>query len=71
MQLCADSGTTRAEITGHGFRTMVRTILREELEHKPEVIEHLLAQPVPDNLGSAYNRMGLPSLSFALTRRAL
>ncbi|WP_175964190.1 tyrosine-type recombinase/integrase [Burkholderia pyrrocinia] len=47
---------TRTEITGHGFRAMARTILHEELEHKPEVIEHQLAHVVPDNLGSAYNR---------------
>ncbi|AFR15366.1 unnamed protein product [Burkholderia pseudomallei] len=47
---------TRTEITGHGFRAMARTILHEELEQKPEVIEHQLAHTVPDNLGSAYNR---------------
>lgn len=47
---------TRTEITGHGFQAMARTILHEELEQKPEVIEHQLAHAVPDNLGSAYNR---------------
>jgi integrase len=47
---------TRTEITGHGFRAMARTILHEELEQKPEVIEHQLAHVVSDNLGSAYNR---------------
>jgi len=47
---------TRTEITGHGFRAMARTILHEELEQKPEVIEHQLAHAVPDILGSAYNR---------------
>ncbi|WP_186133568.1 tyrosine-type recombinase/integrase [Burkholderia gladioli] len=47
---------TRTEITGHGFRAMARTILHEELEQKPEVIEHQLAHVVPDNLGAAYNR---------------
>lgn len=47
---------TRTEITGHGFRAMARTILHEELEQKPEVIEHQLAHAVSDNLGSAYNR---------------
>jgi integrase len=47
---------TRTEITGHGFRAMARTILHEELGHKPEVIEHQLAHAVPDSLGSAYNR---------------
>ncbi len=47
---------TRTEITGHGFHAMARTILHEELEQKPEVIEHQLAHAVPDALGSAYNR---------------
>ena len=47
---------TRTEITGHGFRAMARTILHEELQQKPEVIEHQLAHSVPDALGTAYNR---------------
>jgi integrase len=47
---------TRTEMTGHGFRAMARTILHEELEQKPEVIEHQLAHTVPDNPGTAYNR---------------
>ncbi len=47
---------TKAEITGHGFRAMARTILAEELDQKPEVIEHQLAHRVPDALGNAYNR---------------
>lgn len=47
---------TKTEITGHGFRAMARTILHEELEIKPEVIEHQLAHKVPDSLGTAYNR---------------
>lgn len=47
---------TKTEITGHGFRAMARTILHEELEQKPEVIEHQLAHAVSDSLGAAYNR---------------
>lgn len=47
---------TKTEITGHGFRAMARTILHEELDIKPEVIEHQLAHKVADALGSAYNR---------------
>ena len=47
---------TKTEITGHGFRAMARTILAEELNQKPEVIEHQLAHKVPDALGTAYNR---------------
>lgn len=57
---------TRTEITGHGFRAMARTILHEELEQKPEVIEHQLAHRVPDNLGGAYNRT-----KFIKERRAM
>ncbi len=57
---------TRTEITGHGFRAMARTILHEELEQKPEVIEHQLAHSVPDNLGSADNRT-----KFIKERRAM
>ncbi len=47
---------TKAEMTGHGFRAMARTLLAEELHQKPEVIEHQLAHKVPDALGTAYNR---------------
>lgn len=57
---------TRTEITGHGFRAMARTILHEELEQKPEVIEHQLAHAVPDALGGAYNRT-----KFIKERRAM
>ncbi|WP_207410122.1 hypothetical protein [Bordetella petrii] len=34
---------------------MARIILHEELEQKPEIIEHQLAHSVPDTLGLAYN----------------
>ncbi len=47
---------TRTEITGHGFRAMARTILHQELEFAPELIEHQLAHRVSDALGTAYNR---------------
>ena len=47
---------TKTEITGHGFTAMARTILHEELDVKPEVIEHQLAHAVADTLGTAYNR---------------
>jgi integrase len=57
---------TKTEITGHGFRAMARTILHEELHHKPEVIEHQLAHSVPDVLGTAYNRT-----KFLKERRAM
>ncbi|MDW7618955.1 MAG: integrase arm-type DNA-binding domain-containing protein [Nitrosomonadaceae bacterium] len=47
---------TRTEITGHGFRAMARTILHQEIGIAPEIIEHQLAHPVSDSLGTAYNR---------------
>ncbi len=47
---------TRAEITGHGFRAMARTILDEVLGVRPDFIEHQLAHAVRDPNGRAYNR---------------
>lgn len=47
---------TQKDMTGHGFRAMARTILHEELNFDPVVIEHQLAHSVPDALGTAYNR---------------
>lgn len=47
---------TQKDICGHGFRAMARTILNEELDFEPAVIEHQLAHSVPDLNGTAYNR---------------
>lgn len=47
---------TRTEITGHGFRAMARTILDEQLNVRPEIVEQQLAHTVRDPLGRAYNR---------------
>jgi len=47
---------TSAEITGHGFRAMARTILDEVLGIRPDYIEHQLAHAVRDPNGRAYNR---------------
>lgn len=57
---------TRTEITAHGFRAMARTILHQELNFAPELIEHQLAHRVPDSLGAAYNRT-----KFIEQRRAM
>jgi integrase len=57
---------TKTEITGHGFRAMARTILHQELNFAPELIEHQLAHRVPDSLGTAYNRT-----KFITQRRAM
>lgn len=47
---------TQADITGHGFRAMARTMLHERLDMDPHHIEHQLSHAVPDVLGTAYNR---------------
>ena len=47
---------TRNELTGHGWRAVARTLLHENLNYPPEIIEHQLAHAVPDTLGRAYNR---------------
>ena len=47
---------TRNELTGHGFRAMARTILHEQLNYPPEVIEVQLAHKAPGPLGAAYAR---------------
>src|SRR5574341_1146136 len=57
---------TRTEITGHGFRAMARTILHQELNFAPDLIEHQLAHRVPGALGAAYNRT-----KFIEQRRAM
>jgi integrase len=49
-------GFDKAEITGHGFRAMARTMLHEILQFTPDAIEAQLAHIVPDRLGRAYNR---------------
>ena len=46
----------KAEMSGHGFRAMARTILDEVLGYRPDIIEHQLAHQVKDPLGRAYNR---------------
>jgi integrase len=49
-------GFDKAEMTGHGFRAMARTILDEVLDFRPDIIEHQLAHAVRDPNGRAYNR---------------
>ncbi len=49
-------GIEKNEMTGHGFRAMVRTILDEVLGFRPDFIEHQLAHAVRDPNGRAYNR---------------
>jgi integrase len=49
-------GIDKDEMSGHGFRTMARTILDEVLGVRPDFIEHQLAHAVKDPNGRAYNR---------------
>lgn len=49
-------GIDKDEMTGHGFRAMARTLMDEELEIRPDFIEHQLAHSVRDPNGRAYNR---------------
>jgi integrase len=49
-------GISKAEMTGHGFRAMARTVLDEVLHVRPDYIEHQLAHVVRDPNGRAYNR---------------
>lgn len=49
-------GVSKKEMSGHGFRTMARTILDEVLGFRPDFIEYQLAHAVRDPNGRAYNR---------------
>ncbi|WP_287865006.1 integrase arm-type DNA-binding domain-containing protein [Achromobacter sp.] len=50
---------TQSELTGHGWRALLRTFGHERLGMKPEVIETHIAHKAPDmsGLGNAYARM--------------
>lgn len=47
---------TQEELTGHGFRAMARTILRERLKFDAEIIECQLSHAKKGSLGDAYDR---------------
>lgn len=49
-------GFAKAEMSGHGFRAMARTILDEVRGFRPDIIELQLAHAVKDPNGRAYNR---------------
>ncbi len=46
----------KSKMTGHGFRAVARTMLREELNYDADVIEAQLAHKASGPLGEAYNR---------------
>lgn len=49
-------GFGKDEMTGHGFRAMARTMIDEQLEVRPDIIEQQLAHVQKDPNGRAYNR---------------
>ena len=49
-------GYTNDEMTPHGFRAMARTILVEQMDMNPDVIEAQLAHGKSGPLGAAYDR---------------
>jgi len=59
-------GYTNDEMTPHGFRAMARTILVEQLNLNPDVIEAQLAHGKSGPLGAAYDRA-----EFMAQRRAM
>ena len=48
--------STQEDITGHGFRAMARTLIRERLGFDADVIEAHLAHASKEELGAAYDR---------------
>jgi integrase len=64
-------GYDKAEMSGHGFRAMARTVLDEVLHFRPDYIEHQLAHAVRDPNGRAYNRTAhLPERRMMMQRWA-
>lgn len=49
-------GFGKDQMCAHGFRSMGRTLLDEQLGYPPHIIEQQLAHTVKDPLGRAYNR---------------
>lgn len=49
-------GYPGSQMTTHGFRASARTLLDEQLNYAPALIEHQLAHAPPDTNGRAYNR---------------
>lgn len=43
-------------MTAHGFRSLARTAIREELNYEPDIIEQQLAHKAAGPLGEAYDR---------------
>jgi integrase len=62
---------TRADISGHGFRALARTLGVERLGEEPRVIEYQLTHISGETLGTAYDRVKyLPERSAFMQRWA-
>lgn len=59
-------GFDNTEMTAHGFRAMARTIMVEQMDVEPEVIEAQLAHGKSGPLGAAYDRA-----EFVVKRRKM
>ena len=59
-------GFSKEEMTGHGFRAMARTMIREQLHLDTEYIEIQLAHKTKAPNGTAYDRV-----SFLPERRQM
>lgn len=59
-------GYSNTEMTAHGFRAMARTIMVEQMDVEPEVIEAQLAHGKSGPLGAAYDRA-----EFVVKRRKM
>lgn len=46
----------KGQHTGHGFRALARTAIRERLDYNSEIIEKQLAHKTKETLGEAYDR---------------
>ncbi len=46
----------KGKMTGHGFRALAMTTIKERLGYRHEVIDRQLAHAPPDKLSSAYDR---------------
>jgi integrase len=61
-RMCFDN----TEMTAHGFRAMARTLMVEQMDIEPEVIEAQLAHGKSGPLGAAYDRA-----EFVVKRRKM
>ena len=65
------TGYGKEMMTGHGFRSMARTIMNEVMGERVDLIEHQPAHAVKDPNGRAYNRTAhIPARRLMMQRWA-